>query len=160
MWDEQAGTFLSVNRDTLEKIPVATIGSWIGLTAGVPTTAMAKRMADALRSQSWQTPLPVPTVDRKDKRWKSDSYWRGDVWPAPNYQIATGLARYGYIDLAADIADKTVANAIKNGVSEHYDALSGTALGVPFLGMSCAIATTMLDGLTRKHWLKLRQSPK
>jgi hypothetical protein len=29
MWDEASGTFLSVNRDTLEKIPVATIGSWI-----------------------------------------------------------------------------------------------------------------------------------
>ena len=144
MWDEQTGTFLSVNRDSLKKVPVATIGSWMALMAGVPTAAMARRMAEALRTESWQTPLPVPTVDRKDRRWKSDSYWRGDVWPAPNYQIATGLARYGDKALAADIADKTVANAIKNGVSEHYDAVTGRALGVNFLGMSCAIATMML----------------
>ncbi|MFN2166658.1 MAG: hypothetical protein ACK2U9_10415, partial [Anaerolineae bacterium] len=26
MWDDQAGAFLSVKRDTMEKIPVATIG--------------------------------------------------------------------------------------------------------------------------------------
>jgi hypothetical protein len=45
MWDEKAGTFLAVNRDTMEKIPVATIGSWIPLAAGVPTEAMARRMA-------------------------------------------------------------------------------------------------------------------
>ena len=62
MWDEEAGTFLSIKRDTMEKIPVATIGSWIPLTAGVPTQAMADRMAEVLASDAWQTPLPVPTV--------------------------------------------------------------------------------------------------
>ena len=156
MWDEEAGTFLSVERDTLKKVPVATIGSWMALMAGVPSDAMARRMAEALRTEHWTTPLPVPTVDCKDPRWKSGAYWRGDVWPAPNYQIATGLARYGHKDLAADIADKTVANAIKNGVSEHYDSVSGKPLGVTFLGMSCTIATLMLDGLSRKYSVKFK----
>lgn len=151
MWDEQAGTFLSVQRDTLEKIPVATIGSWMALAAGVPTEAMAARMAESLRSEHWTTPLPVPTVDRTDARWRPDSYWRGDVWPAPNYQIATGLARYGHRKLAAEIADKTVANAMKNGISEHYDAVSGKPLGVTFLGMSCSIATMIFDGLCERY---------
>jgi len=96
MWDEAAGTFLSVKRDTLEKIPVATIGGWIALTAGVPAAAMAARMAEALASPAWMTPLPVPTVVRTDKRWKSDAFWRGDVWPSTNYQIAGGLASYGH----------------------------------------------------------------
>lgn len=156
MWDEKAGTFLSVNRDTLKKIPVATIGSWIPLHAGVPTKAQAKRMAEVLSAESWQTPLPVPTVDRKDKRWRSNKFWRGDVWPATNYQIASGLAAYGYKQLAADIADKTVANAIKNGISERYDSVSGKRLGVEYLGMTCTVVTMMLDGLCRKHKLELR----
>ncbi len=157
MWDEAAGTFLSVKRDTLEKVSVATIGSWIPLAAGVPTEAMARRMAQVLASPSWMTPLPVPTVDRTDKRWKSNAFWRGDVWPPTNYQIAAGLAAYGHEDLAADIADKTIANAIKNGISEHYDSVSGKALGVPDYCMSCTLVTMMLDGLTRKHRLKLRR---
>jgi putative isomerase len=156
MWDETAGTFLSVKRDTLEKIPVATIGSWIPLTAGVPTAAMAKRMAETLASPAWMTPLPVPTVDRTDKRWKSSAFWRGDVWPSTNYQIAGGLAAFGHHDLAADIADKTIANAIKNGISEHYDSVSGKGLGVPDYCMSSTLVTMMLDGLSRKHTLKLR----
>jgi glycogen debranching enzyme len=156
MWDETAGTFLSVHRDTLEKIPVATIGSWIPLTAGVPTEAMAARMAEVLASPAWMTPLPVPTVDRTDPRWKSDAFWRGDVWPPTNYQIATGLAAYGHKDLAAEIADKTVANAIENGISEHYDSLTGRPLGVPDYCMSSTLATMMLDGLTSQHILKLR----
>jgi len=156
MWDEEAGTFLSVRRDTLEKIPVATIGSWIPLAAGVPTEAMARRMAEVLASPAWMTPLPVPTVDRTDKRWKSGAFWRGDVWPPTNYQIASGLAAYGHRDLAADIADKTIANAIKNGISERYDSISGRPLGVRDYCMSSTLVTMMLDGLTRKHELKLR----
>jgi glycogen debranching enzyme len=157
MWDEEAGTFLSVRRDTLEKIPVATIGSWIPLAAGVPTKAMAARMAKVLASPAWMTPLPVPTVDRTDKRWKSDAFWRGDVWPPTNYQIASGLAAYAHTDLAATIADKTVGNAIRNGISEHYDSVSGKALGVRDYCMSSTLVTMMLDGLTRKHQLKLRR---
>ena len=156
MWDEEAGLFLAVNRDSMEKVPVGTIGSWIPLTAGVPTPAMAKRMADTLQSPGWATPLPVPTVDRNDKRWESGGFWRGDVWPATNYQIATGLAAYGYKDLAAEIADKTVANAIKNGISEHYDSVSGAKLGVEFLGMACTVITLMLDGLCQKYQLRIQ----
>lgn len=156
MWDEKAGTFLSVKRDSLEKIPVATIGSWIPLTAGVPTPAMAKRMAEVLASPAWQTPLPVPTVDRTDPRWKSGAFWRGDVWPSTNYQIASGLAAYGHTELAADIADKTIANAIKNGISEHYDSVSGKGLGVPDYCMSSTLVTLMLDKLSKKYRMKRR----
>jgi len=117
---------------------------------------MAARMAEVLASPAWQTPLPVPTVDRTDHRWKSGAFWRGDVWPPTNYQIASGLAAYGHKDLAAGIADKTVANAIKHGLSEHYDSVSGKALGVPDYSMAATIATLMLDGLTRKHRLQAR----
>ena len=156
MWDDKAGTFLAVRRDTMKKIPVATISSWMPLTAGVATKAMAKRMAEALASPPWQTPLPVPTVDRTDRRWKSNKFWRGDVWPSTNYQIASGLADYGHKALAADIADKTIANAISNGISEHYDSVSGKPLGIRNYCMTCTLVTMMLDGLTRKYPLKLR----
>ena len=156
MWDEEAGTFLTVKRDTMEKIPVATIGSWIPLAAGVPTEAMARRMAEVLASPAWMTPLPVPTVDRTDKRWKSSAFWRGDVWPPTNYQIAGGLAAYGHADLAADISDKTIANAIKNGINEHYDSISGKPLGVQDYCMSSTMVTMMLDGLAQKYKMKLR----
>jgi len=113
-------------------------------------------MAEVLTTAAWQTPLPVPTVDRTDPRWKSNRFWRGDVWPSTNYQIASGLTAYGHKDLAADIADKTVANAIKNGINEHYDSVSGKGLGVKDYCMSCTLVTMMLEGLTQKHKLKLR----
>jgi glycogen debranching enzyme len=151
MWDEPSGTFLAVNRDSLKKIPVATIGSWVPLMTDAPTKAMAARMADMLATDNWLTPLPVPTVGRHDRRWESGRMWRGDVWPPTNYQIASGLAGYGYKDLAAKIVDATVANAIKVGINERYDSVSGKPTGVPGLGMSCTVLTMLLDGLSRKY---------
>lgn len=167
MWDEKAGTFLSVHRDTLKKVPVATCGSWMSLWAGIPTKAMAKRMAEVLSSPSWQTPIPLPTVDRKDRRWGSKAGFRGAAWPSINYQIASGLADYGYRNLAADITDKTVVNVIRNGISEYYDSISGKPLGVTvapnskklsYNGMTCTVVTMMLDRLCKKHKLELRKT--
>jgi hypothetical protein len=157
MWDQESGVFLAVRRDTLEKIRVATIGSWMPLIAEIPTRAMMERMAEAFQTDHWQTPLPIPTVDRYDRRWVPDSYWRGDVWPAPNYQVASAFARQGYRGIAADLADKTVANALKNGINEHYNSVTGKPLGVGNLGMSCTIVTLMLDQLTKRYHLKTRR---
>lgn len=155
LWDEEAGTFVSAKRDTLEKIPARTIGSWIPLVADVPTQAQADRMAEELASPAMQTPLPVPTVDRTDERYNPRGFWRGDVWPPTNYQIASGLAAYGHHELAADISDKSIANAIKNGISEHYNSETGEALGVRDYSMSSTLVTMMLDGLAKEHSLKL-----
>ena len=65
-----------------------------------------------------------------------------------SYQVASGLAAYGHHQAAAHIADATVANALKVGISERYDSLSGAPLGVAGLGMSSTTLTMMLDGLT------------
>lgn len=104
------------------------------------------RMAEVLTSPAWQTHLLVPTIDRMDHRRKSNAFWRGDVWPSTNYQIASGLFAFGHKDLAADIADKTIVNAIKNGISEHYDSVSGGPLGVQDYCMSSTLVPMMLDG--------------
>jgi putative isomerase len=118
------------------------------LMAQAPTGRQAARMAAALMTPTWATPLPIPTVARSDARFSSGKYWRGDVWPAPNYQVATGLALYGHRELAAQIADRTLGNAMQAGISEHYDSISGKALGVAGLGMSASTLTMALDGLT------------
>jgi hypothetical protein len=78
----------------------------------------------------------------------------------PSHQIARGLADYGHKTLAADIADKTVANAIKNGINEHHDSVSGKGIGVKDYCMSCTLLTMMLDGLTQKYKLRLRHEPR
>ena len=73
--------------------------------------------------------------------------------------IAPGGGYYGQWIWDTMFADKTIANALKNGVNERYNALTGKGLGVDFLGMSGTIVTMMLDALGRNHQLQLRASP-
>ena len=153
MWSEKHGCFLAVQRDSLAKIESPTVGGFVPLMAKVPTNAQAKAMAKALEGPAWATPLPIPTVARTDLSFKSGEFWRGDVWPAPNFQIATGLMSCGLSSPANRIADLSVANAIKVGISERYDSLSGAPLGVSGLGMSATVVTMMIDGLTGKYQL-------
>jgi len=164
MWDEARGLFVAVKRESLEKVPVPTIGSWIPLTAGIPTPAMASRMAETFCTSDWLTPLPLPTVGRNDPHWDTSItgmerhrwMWRGDVWPPTNYQVATGFAAYGFKEIAALITDKTVENALTNGINERYHCDTGVGLGVKGLGMSCTIATMMLDGLSKTYQVELK----
>jgi glycogen debranching enzyme len=160
MWDESSGCFLAVHTETLERVKTATVGGFMPLMAHVPTAPQATAMAAALSASSWATPLPIPTVARTDPQFSSGEFWRGDVWPAPNYQVATGLAAYGHHETAARIAGATVANAMKAGVSERYDSLTGAPLGVAGLGMSATALTMILDGLTGSRYAMRVRNPR
>lgn len=153
MWSRQQGCFLAIHRDSLRQVNTPTIGGFMPLMANVPTAAQAGAMASMLAGPAWSTPLSVPTVASTNPSFVSSEFWRGDVWPAPNYQVAKGLAAYGFRSEAARIADQTVSNALKVGISERYDSQTGAPLGVKGLGMSATIVTMMLDGLTSRFAL-------
>jgi glycogen debranching enzyme len=173
MWDEEYGSFLSVNRDG-SKHNAVSIGSWMMLMAGVPTTAQAERMIATLSSSRWMTVLPLPTTDRFSKEWEpavtgflpfppkrtdhlrqAYNMWRGDVWPPCNYQVALGVKKYGFDDLAARICDATIMNAIQwDDVNERYCCDTGRPLGVQNYGMSAAVITMMTDQLSRMYQCK------
>jgi glycogen debranching enzyme len=157
MWSQQEGCFLSVHRDTLAQVETPTVGGFMPLMARVPTAAQAATMASKLAEPAWATPLPVPTVASTNPKFVPSEFWRGDVWPAPNFQVASGLTAYGHRAAAARIADLSVANALKVGISERYDSQSGAPLGVKGLGMSATVITMMLDGLTSRYELQTRE---
>jgi putative isomerase len=159
MWSPNAGCFVAVDVLTMEQVAEVTIGGFMPLMAHVPTTAQAATMAATLDLPAWTTALPIPTVARTSPEYSSGEFWRGDVWPAPNYQVATGLALYGFRPAAARIADATVADALKVGISERYDSATGAPLGVRGLGMSATSLTMVLDGLTSpRYTMHVRES--
>jgi putative isomerase len=151
MWDEEQGCFLAVHRKGMRKLHPATIGGLVPLQAHIPTKAQAARMAQALSSPHWNTPIPFPSVDAKAAEYRSDGFWRGDLWPATAYQTLEGLASYGHRDIVGPLADRVLANAIKVGISEHYDTQTGAPLGVPNLGMSGVLLTIALEGLSPRY---------
>jgi putative isomerase len=159
MWSQPQGCFLAIRRETLEQIAAPTVGGFMPMFARAASPEQSATMARTLATPAWATPLPIPTVARTNKAFVSSAFWRGDVWPAPNYQVASGLAASGQQQAAAHIADRTVANALHAGISERYDSLTGEPLGVQGLGMSATVLTMMLDGLTSSRYnLRVRHT--
>ncbi|HEY1576728.1 MAG TPA: hypothetical protein VGF82_06600 [Terracidiphilus sp.] len=159
MWDDEHGCFLAVHRDGLRKLTPATIGGMVPLQADIPTSAQAARMAKALSTPSWNTPVPLPSVDRTASEYRSDGFWRGDVWPSTVFQTLEGLSHFGHRDLVADLAGRLLDNALKVGISEHYDSQSGAPLGVRNLGMSAVMLTMALEGLSPRHNIRVAHPP-
>lgn len=157
MWDDEQGCFLAVRRGSLAKVKPATIGGMVPLQADIPTAAQAARMAQSLAGPHWNTPVPLPSVDAKAREYRSDDFWRGDVWPSSVYQTLEGLANYGHRALVSDLAGRLLDNAIRVGVSEHYDSQTGAPLGVPNLGMSAVQLTIALEGLSARHVIRVAE---
>jgi hypothetical protein len=133
MWDEEQGCFLGVNREGMRKVKTATIGGMVPLQGSIPTRKQAARMAQALAGPHWNTPVPLPSVDRLDTEYRSD----------------------GHRELVAEQAGRLLDNALKVGVSEHYDSQTGAALGVRNLGMSAVLLTIALEGLSPRHNIRV-----
>lgn len=103
--------------------------AFITLFGGCASPAQAARLVERLRQPDFWTPYPITTVPTTSPSFAPDEYWRGNVWPPVNYLIYLGLRRYGYTDLASQLAHKTVELARLSGYREFYDPLTGQGLG-------------------------------
>jgi glycogen debranching enzyme len=73
------------------------------LFSGIAAPPRARRVAEALLSQSSFTGWGVRTVAAGESRYNPMSYHDGSVWPHDNAIVAAGFARYGLTSDAARI---------------------------------------------------------
>ncbi len=133
MWDPETKFFYSLNRDTDKKIPVKTLQGFLTLTAGLASEAQAKELVRQLTDPSlFWSKYPVTTSSMDEPTFKPDGFWRGDMWPPTNYLVALGLNRYGYYDIAIDLADKMqeLLKKYDGHAYERYNGVTGETLGV------------------------------
>jgi len=133
MWDPETKFFYSLNRDTDKKIPIKTLQGFLTLTAGLASEAQAKELVRQLTDPSlFWSKYPVTTSSMDEPTFKPDGFWRGDMWPPTNYLVALGLNRYGYYDIAIDLADKMqeLLEKYDGHAYERYNGVTGGTLGV------------------------------
>lgn len=116
-------------------------GQFVTLFGGCPTEAQAAELVAQLQTERFWTPFPVPTSPTDAGTFAPDVYWRGNVWPCVNWLICQGLRRYGYHDLARELAAHGLALLEQSGFREYYHPLTGAGLG----GDHFSWATVMLD---------------
>ena len=125
------------NEKTGKRVYVKSATNFMPLFAGAATTARAKRtIHEHLRNpeEFWLT-YPVASYAKTEPDYYQGSHkecnWRGPTWAPTNYMIFQGLRRYGYHDLARDLATRLFDMSVrKNSVlREYYNAETGDGLG-------------------------------
>jgi hypothetical protein len=134
LWDDKTGMYL--NRFWPEagggfsyrKSPVM----FYMMAAGVPSPAQARRLVyeHMLNPREFWGEYVLPSISRDDPAYPEQYYWRGTIWPPMNYFTYEGLKRYGFDDVAAQLAEKTFRLVRKNWDStgalwENYNSITG-----------------------------------
>ena len=100
----------------------------------------AKEEAESLvswyhRKEAFGSAYGITTLDRRERMFRiaatnNPSDWLGPIWVVANYCVFEGMKRYGYLEEAKDLADKTIGllstDLEKTGcLHEYYDPDSG-----------------------------------
>jgi len=148
MWDAKSRFFYSLDRDTHAKIPCRSIQGFLTLTCGAASREQAAALVEQLQDpKSWWAAYPVPTVAMDDPKFGANAFWRGDMWPATTYLVACGLNRYGYYDVARQLAERMRKLIALRGPNECYNPKTGRPIGDPGVAMTCSVWPLLVQSL-------------
>ncbi len=134
LWDDSSGMYVDRRWDgTLS--PRLAASNFYPLVAGIPTPERARRMVETLLDQAkfWGRYV-IPTISRDDPAFEDQQYWRGTIWPPPNYLICQGLRRYGFDEVAGELAARSAELFLRSWrdfqlCRENYDSRTGEGGG-------------------------------
>ena len=136
LWSDAAGLYLDELPTGRSRRVAAS--NFLPLVAGVPSARQARRMVGVLRDPArFRGDWVLPTISRDDPAFDDQQYWRGSIWPPMNYLVLQGLRRYGFDQVASELAWKGalmfLADCRRTGFCrENFDARSGRGQGRRF----------------------------
>ena len=137
-WDEKDGFYYDRNEKKNERVYVKSGAGFMPLFSGSATPARARRLVEEhlLNDKEFWTSYPVASYAKTEPDYYQGSHnkecnWRGSTWAPFNYMIFEGLRRYGFNDVARELAARLFEMAVvKNPVlREYYNAETGAGLG-------------------------------
>ncbi|MBQ9085920.1 MAG: glycoside hydrolase family 37 [Clostridia bacterium] len=132
-WDDRDGFFYNVDVNLLPvdlsqrlhrgcprhwTTLIQRIEVWSGfmaMWAGIATEEQARRMVEEhyRNEKTFHAPYGVRTLSKMEKMYAiiksgNPSCWLGPIWGISNYMVFDGLCRYGYVEEAKELAEKTL----------------------------------------------------
>lgn len=145
MWDSDSGFYYDLT-DSGERAPVKTIAAFWSLLAGVANQNQAEDLVNELKDvRTFARQHRVPTLAANEPGYNPHGgYWRGSVWAPTNTMVIRGLEKYGYSDLAREIAINHLDHVVQvyketGTLWENYapdSASSGDSARKDFVGWS------------------------
>ncbi|MBO0797577.1 MAG: hypothetical protein J2P31_02035, partial [Blastocatellia bacterium] len=109
LWSEEDGLYLDRRWDDQFSHHLS-LENFYPLVAGVPGEDRAVKMINTLLDSKkfWGAQL-LPFIARDDAAFAAAAPGRGAIWPVSNYLLYLGLRRYGYNDVASELARRSLA---------------------------------------------------
>jgi glycogen debranching enzyme len=133
LWDEEAAVYVDYDVTAERRVGVRTAAGLAPLHAGIPNDERARRMIAVLAGSRVEVDdargWAVTSLAPDDPGFMPTRYWRGPIWPILNWTLQSGLDRYGYRDLAAQVRRALIDLSSGSGFWEHYSPLTGRGQG-------------------------------
>ena len=145
LWDERDGFYYDRNEKTGQPIRLKSVAGFLPLWVGIATPERAKRLVQEhlINPKEFWLKYPVARYAATEPDYFQGTHggcnWRGTNWVPTDYMIMHGLIRYGFEDIARELADRTFKMALEENPTtrEYYDADTGKGNGLnPFWGWS------------------------
>jgi putative isomerase len=149
LWDEQDGIFYDHHAVDNAPIRVKYVGTFATLWAQIATPEQARRLVreHLLNEKEFWRPYPIPGLAATEPGYvqgflPTDSTsccsWRAHTYLATNYYTFQGLRRYGFLQEAQALAQRTWEMFLIGGrFQEYFASESGIGTGLkPFWGWS------------------------
>jgi len=144
-FDEGRGLFFDLAGHAERRVEVATWSSLAPLALPELPEAIAARLVDhLLDDRRFRAPVGIPSVSRDEPSFRPGLHlwrtWRGPSWVNTAYLLLPGLRRAGEDAEADRITAALAGAALRHGLREYYDPLSGRGLAASGFGWSALLA--------------------
>lgn len=131
LWNEAQGIYQNKHWDGRFSPSLAPT-LFYPLLAGIASPEQADRLVreHLLKEDEFWGEWVIPSVARSDATYHEQNYWRGRIWPPFNFLVCEGLRRYGYDDVAHQLARKSLRLFLgewdtESHYHENYNAETG-----------------------------------
>jgi glycogen debranching enzyme len=153
LWSDGAGMAQAYDLRTGRLQAEATVAGALPLLLPGLDRDRVERIVAALTGPQFQISSPqtfgVPSYDRTSAKYDPSRYWRGPSWMNTTWMVATGLRRHGFDELAAKLDSDLVALALRSGLREYFNPVTGSGHGTDRFSWSAAIVLHILCATSR-----------
>ncbi len=129
-WDPAAGTWVDAGPTESGSGRCRTGDALLPLLVSGRKEAISSVIDQLKDPQRFGGPFGPPGVDRTEKVFDPDAYWRGPVWPQLSYLLVQGVKRVGGEGLLVEaMAKATVDGAMASGLAEYWNPDTGEGRG-------------------------------